>query len=204
MSDYKFHHPQEEDLHAYLDGELAAGQMGALLEHLEECAECRQALAELQALFNRIESVADMPLETDYAPAVRARLDSGRRLERGWRLLLAAQVATAGVLVWIALPILEPFLRQWLSAVRGWASGFDLRTEFGSIIPLLQDLLADLPGGIFGVFDLIIPVRIAPLPAPAWWLLLLPGSLLWLVLNHWLLGKQEGPIEPAQVKRGAG
>jgi hypothetical protein len=204
MSDYRFHHPQEEELHAYLDGELAAGQTGALLEHLEECAKCRQALSELQALFTQIESVADLPLEVDYAPVISARLDAGRRSKRGWRLVFAAQVAAAGVLSWIALPAMLPQIGQWLGSLRGWTSGLDLQPALGSILIMIQDLAAELPHGIFGVFEITIPVRIAPWLAQEWWLLLLPGGVLWLVLNHWLLGRQSGSIDSAPTSHGAG
>lgn len=43
-------HPDEGTIHAWLDGQLSAGEAGALQEHLDGCADCRAAVAEARGL----------------------------------------------------------------------------------------------------------------------------------------------------------
>jgi len=48
-------HPlEQEELMAYLDGELSASQAAAASDHLESCAECRDLAADLQSVSRRL------------------------------------------------------------------------------------------------------------------------------------------------------
>jgi len=184
MSDFQIDHPREEDLHAYLDGELSAGETGALEEHLEECGACREQLAGIVALFGRIESLADEPLEADFAPALTDRLErtaNGRSL----RWLLPLQLAVTGMLGWLALPDLTALGQRLLHAAGIWTAGLDLAGQIRIVLGQLRMLADQLPGQVFNVSALHPPGAYAA-PAFVWWLLLL-GGVLWFTLNRALL-----------------
>jgi hypothetical protein len=97
----------------YLDGELPAHEHGEVAAHLAACGECRDVLAELQAVAFRAAALRD----DDTAPAAdlwpgvtkRIRLDRARRAHRTFSFTLPQLVAAglalmvlSGGLVWLA------------------------------------------------------------------------------------------------------
>jgi anti-sigma factor RsiW len=187
MSDYRYDHPLEEDLHAYLDGELPAGQMGALAEHLEECASCRTQLMEIEALFHEIESLREVRLEGSYARAVSERLAGERSAAQGWRWALLVQLAAAGILAWLAMPLVLERVSSGWHALPGWFGRIDLAVELHSAIGALQAALSQAFGNIQAVFSFRLPALPAVYSATGWWAIAAVGGVLWLMLNRWLL-----------------
>jgi len=201
MSDYRNDHPLEEDLHAYLDGELAASQTGALAEHLEECASCRLRLSGIEALFFEIESLADERLDTSYSHVITARLDAERRAHRSWGWVLLAQFAAAGLLAWFARPTILRQWEQWLGEFGSWIGQLSLQPELRSLIGTIENLLAGISRGVLGVFELRLPAMVTPTPVLGWCALLALGVVLWLSLNRWLLGASSD-MTPVDGRRG--
>jgi anti-sigma factor RsiW len=84
-------HPREQ-LSAWLDGELPAGQAAAVEGHLRECTECSRELALMRMLGGAMR---------DFTPRRQRSvwLDVQRRIARpaGWLLLLAGLAVWAGL-----------------------------------------------------------------------------------------------------------
>src|ERR1035438_5830297 len=99
-------HPiEQEELMAYLDGELPVDRAGFAAGHLERCRECRSLAADLQGVSRRlmewqIESV-DQEIGPVIAGALKEREAKPRKRPRiAWRWLWAAAgVGVAAVLV---------------------------------------------------------------------------------------------------------
>lgn len=92
-------HPGSERISAYADGELPAEEAGTVERHIERCTECARDLALIRAMGGAMrENVTNPP-----NGGVWAAVD--RRIARpvGWLLV------TAGVLVWVALAVVEWF-----------------------------------------------------------------------------------------------
>ncbi len=81
----------KEELSAYLDGELDAGQVALVESHLAACVSCRQELESMRGL-QRIMDAARVEVPTRRMwLAIQARLDAGEAVpEPGWREKLAA------------------------------------------------------------------------------------------------------------------
>jgi NAD(P)-dependent dehydrogenase (short-subunit alcohol dehydrogenase family) len=187
MSEFQEQHPPEVDLHAYLDHELTEGQARAVAEHVANCDQCRQTLAGIEELFAQIESLSDQALNLNFVAGIEARLELGRPGGNGWRWMLAAQLAGTALLAWLALPTLIQQGEYWLSMVAGWIARLSLGPELRTLLGMIRDLPAQLPGGLPGVLDISLPVYVALPPALGWWVLLGAGALLWLIVNRWLL-----------------
>lgn len=111
--------PWTDRLSEHLDGELDAAAAAALARHLEQCAECRDTLAELQQVRSRVRDLADTRPAADLWPAIAARLAAPAqvipltaRRPRRWHVSfslpqLAAAAAVLMVLsgggVWVAV-----------------------------------------------------------------------------------------------------
>ena len=83
-------HPlEQEELMAYLDGELPASQAAAASEHLESCAECRDLAADLQSVSRRLMAWQVERSEPANMKAIEAALEErGKKpqaLAAGWR-----------------------------------------------------------------------------------------------------------------------
>lgn len=63
-----------QELSAYLDGELAGESLAAAQSHLAECAECRVTLESLRGLVRRAQTLDDRPPERDLWAGIAARL----------------------------------------------------------------------------------------------------------------------------------
>ena len=135
----------KKEILPYLDGELPAGQMGAIAEHLEECAQCRQQLGEIERLFRQIESLTDEVLEGSYARVITGRLGSEQSSAQAWRWVLLVQFGTAGILAWFTLPLAMGSLASGWNALASWLSPFNLEDELRSVFLMLQDVGPSLP-----------------------------------------------------------
>ncbi|MGV8981850.1 DUF4179 domain-containing protein [Clostridium sp.] len=100
----------------YLDGSLTAEEEKNLINHLEVCTECREELAELKRLVNKIDiSFDDINVPEDFMKNIRARASiidfkGAKRKRRPLRvLLIAAVILTMSVLTVFAArnPIME-------------------------------------------------------------------------------------------------
>jgi hypothetical protein len=68
--------PWIDRLSEYLDGELTGGDALSLEAHLEECAECRLALADLRRVVARARELPETPPAEDLWPAIRERIEA--------------------------------------------------------------------------------------------------------------------------------
>ncbi|MBI4541883.1 MAG: zf-HC2 domain-containing protein, partial [Gemmatimonadetes bacterium] len=63
-----------EELSAYLDGELHGDALRAVESHLAECAECRSTLEGLRGLVRRAQALDDRPPERDLWAGIASRI----------------------------------------------------------------------------------------------------------------------------------
>jgi tetratricopeptide (TPR) repeat protein len=84
MSDHTMHDPWTDRLSEYLDGELAAGERGALEAHLVACEICRNVLDELRAVIARAGALEDRPPAGDLWAGIARRIGAG---EAGARVI---------------------------------------------------------------------------------------------------------------------
>ena len=103
-------HVDEGTLHAFLDGELPAGERAQVESHLVECAACRNRLTEERGLIERADrllTLAALPTgHTHRPPPAPAPVQSSRRRPRfavpaAW----AASIALAFVTGWLLRPM---------------------------------------------------------------------------------------------------
>lgn len=104
-------HLSDETLNEILDHALAPRQCAEAESHLAVCPECAARLDELRALFAELDSLPDLALNVDFAPAIIARLEQNAPIPRPVRWLTLAQALgaiLAGVLAW---PLVETILQ---------------------------------------------------------------------------------------------
>jgi hypothetical protein len=69
-------HPlEQEEVMAYLDGELTSDDAARAVDHLRECSECRELAADLQSLSHRMASWQVSSNESGPTPAITAALE---------------------------------------------------------------------------------------------------------------------------------
>jgi len=69
-------HPlEQEEVMAYLDGELTSDDAARAVEHLRECRECQELAADLQSLSHRMASWQVSSNESGPTPAITAALE---------------------------------------------------------------------------------------------------------------------------------
>src|SRR6478609_2386979 len=126
-------HPiEQEELMAYLDGELATDRAVAAAAHLEHCAECQELAADLRKLSQEMmaweveagDIEVKMPIAIAAAGQDRPRASKKKRL--GWRTLLTRRgldwaggstVVFLVVLSFLSVSRLHPAYQAQLSAV---------------------------------------------------------------------------------------
>jgi hypothetical protein len=118
MANTRSHDFAAARLSDYVDDELSPEERAAVDEHLRGCAECRQLLAELEAVAARARVLSDVSPRSDLWPGIAARLDTsaqraprvlemrdGRRFSFTLPQLVAAGLALmvlSGGMVWLA------------------------------------------------------------------------------------------------------
>jgi anti-sigma factor RsiW len=65
-------HLTDEDLFAFLDGQIGPAARGAAERHLSECQDCRSRAASFTSLFADLTSLPDLQAPRDFTPAVMA------------------------------------------------------------------------------------------------------------------------------------
>ncbi len=176
----------ETILQEYLDGELEEAQRREVEMLLAESAEARAQLAEWQAFYAAFDGVTDVPLTTDLAGKVVARLEGQAAAvpPAPWlHWLLLGQIVVVGALVWQLLPLLA----------RWWEYG-----RMALTLPRFQ-LPAFTVWQIMAGWRETILAQLNYLPAlslsPAQWLPLLAAALIiWLAGNRLLFTTQDGEI----------
>jgi hypothetical protein len=104
-------HPiEQEELMAYLDGELPVDRAGAAAGHLERCRECQSRAADLQGVSRRLTEWQVEPVSQEISPALAEALKVStdrprKRPRRIWRWALA--VAATGVVTLVVVSSLQ-------------------------------------------------------------------------------------------------
>jgi anti-sigma factor RsiW len=91
----------QDQLSAWLDGELAPEVAAGVARHLENCDGCRRELAQLEALEQALGSLPEAALPPGLPEKVRARLPRPPR--RGWQSLALAASLVLGILLGSAM-----------------------------------------------------------------------------------------------------
>jgi anti-sigma factor RsiW len=91
-------------VHAYHDGELPADQVAAFEEHLQTCAECRELLAALRAMSQRVAAAPMVEISDIAIQRLRQQRyvmpDAGVMRIAGWLTAAAAAVLIAALPMW--------------------------------------------------------------------------------------------------------
>jgi anti-sigma factor RsiW len=74
--------PEIERLHAYFDGELPAAEAAALTRHVEGCADCRAALAQLEAARGALRRFAGVQAPQPLRASILRALDAEEQQSR--------------------------------------------------------------------------------------------------------------------------
>lgn len=85
-SNRPFEHPNDDQLLAYLDGEMSNARMRAIRNHLRICWKCRSALAELEA---QVEAISRLVLARTKVDAERS--DRAKERFQQWRSTFETQ-----------------------------------------------------------------------------------------------------------------
>jgi anti-sigma factor RsiW len=85
--------PRPEDLYLYLEGELGPYVAAKLEEHLEVCADCREALAERRLLHEAFTSLPPFEVPEGFSRSVLEGLPEPEEARGGWLAPLAAAVS---------------------------------------------------------------------------------------------------------------
>ena len=185
MSEPRTEHPSEEQLQAFLDGELESQPGSWVADHTRTCAACGRRLQRLRSLFARIESVPELELGVDLSAQILGALPRGRgRLP----LLAGLEAAAAAILVALGLP--------WLAAsgvVTEIARSAQLTLDpwIGALAPFLADLTAELGLVVARLGAVGTWPSLPSIPAAQLWLLGGSAAALWVVGNGLLLRRTE-------------
>jgi hypothetical protein len=94
------HHPSEEILNMYLDGELSATEREGIEAHLATCVTCRAEAEALGDLFAALAKVTEVSAP-NLVPGVLAHIRPRRRLSAlGWLVPAFQGAAAAALLAW--------------------------------------------------------------------------------------------------------
>jgi anti-sigma factor RsiW len=104
-------HLSDELLNETLDHALAPNLRVGVESHLAACPECAARLDELRALFTEIDSLPDLALGVDFAPAIVAHLEQNAPLPRPIRWLTIVQSIGAVLAAILAWPLAETFIQ---------------------------------------------------------------------------------------------
>lgn len=142
-------HLSDETLNEILDHALAPRQRAGVESHLAACPECAARLDEVRALFAELDSLPELALNVDFAPAIVARLEQSAPIPRPVRWLTAAQALgaiLAGILAWpLAETILQPLKLPSLTEILAGATSSWLQASADLRLPNLTDLTFQAP-----------------------------------------------------------
>lgn len=195
-------HPDEEEIGAYLDGELDSFQRQRISRHLDECSACREELARLNVLFSRMSDLPDLALEKDLSrdvvAAIRGReISSTEGAATGWRgFFKGGQAWVAAVQAGLTALLFGLFgAPTWQS----WTAGLDayLLTFLGRQQQMAQSLLIfseQLGGRWLAAVQLMQQPLPWNIPSQQALIILAASGLTWLVGTRLLLRKPEQHI----------
>lgn len=157
-------HPfSQEEMMAYLDGELPAGHALAAAQHLEECRDCQRLAADFQSVSRglldwRIEPTTSSPPQAEVALAKQAN----RRLaKRPWFVIASVSAAL------VITALVELTVSPHGTAVKSLAVPSDVGHE-QRIRPNLKHFYGRESGGVAGVISPELASRgLAPPPPTA-------------------------------------
>lgn len=89
--------PRPEHLYLYLEGELGPYDARKLEEHIERCADCREALEERRLLHEAFTTLPPFDVPADFARSVVDSLPQPEVRKAGWLAPLIAGVAALSV-----------------------------------------------------------------------------------------------------------
>src|SRR5260370_10864719 len=97
----KTNHPlEQEELMAYLDGELPMGRAATAAAHLERCGDCQSIAADFQGVSRRLMAWQIESTGTGVSEGLATALDERARkpkAARTWRAVLGGRVSTWGL-----------------------------------------------------------------------------------------------------------
>ncbi len=104
----------EELLSAYADGELSRTQKEFIEEHLSACTECRETLAEYEAVGHKLSSLREMPATSDIRGTTLSKIKAYRALpDKSYRRWLQPAGAAVAIVAVIAiLLITQPWVMK--------------------------------------------------------------------------------------------
>jgi len=125
-------HPLGPVLQAYSDGELVGAEAAAVEVHCGACDECREVLAELAAVQDRLQVAAPEAMPSSIWPAVAAQVkrEQGQRL--GPAFAMGTTAACAAGIVMGLLVGTPPTSEQGDSDQVAWTSSSQLWSGSGS------------------------------------------------------------------------
>ena len=94
-----------QDLSAWIDGELAPAEQAATETHLQTCASCRSAAADLRAIREAAAGLAEEPVSGDGWSGIEASLRARRR--PAWPRFAIALAAAAVLVAVVGLTLLR-------------------------------------------------------------------------------------------------
>jgi len=139
-------HPiEQEELMAYLDGELATTRALEAAEHLERCAECQEFAAEMRKISQELagwevearEPEEGMPIAVQAALQDRTGKPRKNRERLGWRILLTPRgLAWAGAGTVVAALFLTTFSVSRLRPAKPSAPQLEQKGATGQLVEL--------------------------------------------------------------------
>ncbi len=145
----KTNHPiEQEELMAYLDGELPVERAGFAAGHLEHCRECQGIAADLQGVSRRLMDWQVEPVSEDTGPVLAAALREAaapRRPRRIWRWLWAVAGTGLAVLAVVSSIQLKPRNRLNADASRACFSTAPLHRRTTSFAMVSVPMIARTP-----------------------------------------------------------
>jgi hypothetical protein len=174
-------HLTETQLNEYLDGLTDAHLQERMQAHLSDCGNCRGRLANLQAVFQALDALPEVTLESDLSPFVIESLQESTP-GRGWQLVLAMQAGLGFGLLFLILPFLA-------GHIAGIMPGFKLR------LALPEVKFPNPPAFHFGLpvitipnpLSLALPIAITHANFDIWLILGIAAVLLFAVGNFSLI-----------------
>ena len=170
-------HLTETQLNEYLDDVLDSTARAHMDAHLSDCADCRDRLASLQAVFQALASLPEETLGRDLTPPVLNGLP--RSLSGlGWQLAFAVQAGMSLGLLLLFAPIVTGRLARIVQGLANRIAGLEVKysapINIHVSLPVIQ--LPNLP-------NLTLPITITHANSAIWFILGIAAVLLFVVGN---------------------
>lgn len=189
-------HIEDTLLNEYLDSPLSPRERASVQSHLESCEACAARLGALRAVFDKLESLPDTPLNRDLSPAVSAAIRARTQpaLPPILRLAFAAQALVALALLTSTGPVFAQYLPQIPIFRFGDLAMTTLARTQNTFAAELRALLVSFQQITTGGLDLAGTVTMPSLSPLGAGVFAVAVSLLWLIGNGFLL-------RPARLRR---